>query len=303
MKKFLAAAGAAIVGAAAVLSFATPVGALTALGARLREMSLSGAGGNAAAWGIVLGLSALPGLGLLWRGRHGVDWLLALAAGEIFAGLYLLVNPTLVRWEEGAGMMIAMAAAGCVWATLLAWAAMRGLERILAAEDPGRTMGRLLEWSALALAWLAVLAQGVGLWQEIRRTGEANTALGVGELWPTYLALGVLAVLDLIPTLLCCQVLGWGGELARRLEEDPFGEGTVELAERLVRRCAGAASASVGVCVAGNLMQFVLLPVLRTARFNVSFPFAAVLLAAVLGLLCRYFRRAKAVSDDNGTII
>ena len=28
-----------------------------------------------------------------------------------------------------------------------------------------------------------------------------------------------------------------------------------------------------------------------------------VLLAAVLGLLCQYFRRAKAVSDDNGTII
>ena len=27
------------------------------------------------------------------------------------------------------------------------------------------------------------------------------------------------------------------------------------------------------------------------------------LLAAVLGLLCRYFRRAKAVSDDNESII
>ena len=30
---------------------------------------------------------------------------------------------------------------------------------------------------------------------------------------------------------------------------------------------------------------------------------AIILLAAVLGLLCQYFRRAKAVSDDNGTII
>ena len=53
----------------------------------------------------------------------------------------------------------------------------------------------------------------------------------------------------------------------------------------------------------GNLLQFLLLPVLHSARFNVSFPFAAILLAASLGLLCRYFRRAKAVSDDNGTII
>ena len=55
--------------------------------------------------------------------------------------------------------------------------------------------------------------------------------------------------------------------------------------------------------MAGNLLQFLLLPVLHSARFNVSFPFAAILLAASLGLLCRYFRRAKAVSDDNGTII
>ena len=63
------------------------------------------------------------------------------------------------------------------------------------------------------------------------------------------------------------------------------------------------AGTSVGVCVAGNLLQFFLLPVLHSARFNVSFPFASVLLAAVLGLLCRYFRRAKAVSDDNESII
>jgi len=63
------------------------------------------------------------------------------------------------------------------------------------------------------------------------------------------------------------------------------------------------AGLSAGVCVAGNLLQFLLLPVLHSARFNVSFPFAAILLAASLGLLCRYFRRAKAVSDDNGTII
>ena len=109
--------------------------------------------------------------------------------------------------------------------------------------------------------------------------------------------------MDLLPTLLCCQMLRWGGRLALRMEEDPFGEDTVSLAERLGGQCVRAAEMSVGICVAGNLLQFLLLQVLHTARFNVSFPFAPVLLAAVLGLLCRYFRRAKAVSDDNGTII
>ena len=141
------------------------------------------------------------------------------------------------------------------------------------------------------------------MWQEIRRVAESNTALDTGTLMPTYLTLCVLAVMDLLPTLLCCQVLRWGGKLALRMDADPFGGKTVALAEELGGKCARAASASVGVCVAGNLLQFFLLPVLRSVHFNVSFPFAPVLLAAVLGQLCRYFRRAKEVSDDNESII
>ena len=97
---------------------------------------------------------------------------------------------------------------------------------------------------------------------------------------PTYLTLGVLAVMDLVPALLCCQILRWGGRLALGLEEDPFGGETVALAEELGGRCAWVAGLSAGVCVAGNLLQFLLLPVLHSARFNVSFPFAAILLAA-----------------------
>ena len=67
--------------------------ALPRLGRWLRELSLSGPGGNAAAWAVVLALAALPALGLLWRGRCRWDWLLALAGGEILGGLFFLVNP------------------------------------------------------------------------------------------------------------------------------------------------------------------------------------------------------------------
>ena len=120
---------------------------------------------------------------------------------------------------------------------------------------------------------------------------------------PTYLLLAALAAADLAPTLLGCRVLRWGGTLALQMEEDPFGEGTVALAETLSGRCGRIAALSAAICVAGNLLQFLLLSVLRTSTFTVSFPFAPLLLAAALGLLCRYFRRAKAVSDDNGSII
>lgn len=279
------------------------IGTIARFGEWLRELSLSGGSGNAAAWGIVLALTALPGLGLLWKGRCKVDWLLLLAAGEMLAGLFYLVNPTLLVAEYDARAFIGLAAAGCVGATVLAWAVLRGLKNIPAAERPGQTMERLLRWSSWALAFLAAAAQGGGVWREIRSVAEKNTALDTGTLMPTYLILGVLAAMDLVPTLLCCQVLRWGGKLALRMDADPFGGETVALAEELGGRCARVAGLSVSICVAGNLLQFFLLPVLRSTHFNVSFPFAPVLLAAVLGLLCRYFRRAKEVSDDNESII
>ena len=75
------------------------IGMVVRFGEWLRELSLSGGNGNAAAWGIVLALTALPALGLLWKGRCGYDWLLLLAAGEMLAGLYYLVTPTLLMPE------------------------------------------------------------------------------------------------------------------------------------------------------------------------------------------------------------
>ena len=98
-------------------------------------------------------------------------------------------------------------------------------------------------------------------------------------------------------------MLLWGGRLARALEADPFGGETVALAEGLSRRCGQVTAASVLVCAAGNLGQMLLFSVLRDMRFLVSFPVTTVLLAVSLDLLCRYLRRAKAVSDDSESII
>ena len=81
------AALALLLGAGTLLAAVFPLEALTELGGWLRALSLSGGVGNALAWAAVLALTALPALGLLWRGRRRWDWLLALAAAEIFSGL------------------------------------------------------------------------------------------------------------------------------------------------------------------------------------------------------------------------
>lgn len=302
-KRAPALAALALAALTAVLA-ALPLEALPELGGWLRELSLSGGGGNAAAWAVVLALSALPGLGLLWRGRSRWDLLLLLAAVEIFLGLYFLVNPTLLSplLGEAGGSMWGLAAAGSAGAALLAWAVLRGLERLGRSAGLGRTLERLLTWSALLLGWLACWSQCAGLLESIRDAAESNTAPGA-ELGPTNLVLCLLAAADLAPALLGCGVLAWGGKLAAALGADPFGARTVDLAARLSRRCRQIAAASVLICVAENMLQMLLFPLLHAMRFNVSFPFATVLLAAALGLLCQYFQRAKAVSDENDTII
>ena len=300
MKRNLLPAGMA--GLLVCLPALLPAQALTRLGERLRGWSLYSAGGNAAAWAVVLVLTALPALGLLWRPRCKWDLLLPLTSAELFAGLYLLVNPTLVSAEYPAGDAIAMAMAGSVSATALAWAVLRWLGKMENSPSLGMTLERLLKWSAVIIGWLAAWSRGAEALEKIRAVAAGNTAPGV-VLWPTNAAIALLAVADCIPTLLGCAMLLWGGKLARLLEADPFGEDTVALAERVSRSCGRVAVVSLLICVGGNVAQFLLLPVLRDVRFSVSLPLLTVLLAVSLDLLCRYLRRAKEVSDDNESII
>ena len=100
-KKLYLALGCALLGAALALAFpgelsyeaiAAPV---TALGLALRGLSLSGTGGNAAAWAITLVVSLLPLIPflLLRRKRKAVeDWVLLLLIPQLFALIYYAGN-------------------------------------------------------------------------------------------------------------------------------------------------------------------------------------------------------------------
>lgn len=270
------------------------------MGQWLRALSLSGAAGNAAAWAIVLLLAALPTLGLLWRGRCKWDWLLPLASLEILAGLYFLVNPTLLGTPVDASSLWGFAAAGGTGSTLAAWVVLRGLERLEAASH---TLAKLLDGAGCLLLCLAVWDRAAGLYETIRSVAAGNTAAPAGALFPTYASLTLLAIAGLIPQILSCLVLLWGGDLARAMETDPFSGDTAAMAEKLSRRCAGTAALSALVCVAGNGAQMLLFSNLRHISAMISFPVETVLLAAALGLLCRYIQGAKAVNDDNESII
>lgn len=302
MKRILSAAGMAVLLLTVCLPLLLPAGALPAWGEQLRALSLSGPAGNAAAWAAVLVFTALPALGLFQRPRRGWDLLLLLAAGEIFAGLYLLVNPTLISTEYPAAPAAALAMAGSLSATVLAWAVLRWLADAENTPSLGRTLERLLQGAAVLVGLLSAWSAGAAALEKIHAAAQANTVPGA-VLWPTNVVIALLAAAGCVPTLLVCGILAGGARLASALEADPFGQDTLALAERVSRGCRRTAAAAVLLCAGGNLLQFMLLPVLRDMHFQVSFPLTAVLLAVALDLLCRYFQRAKAVSDDNESII
>lgn len=305
-KRFLIPAGAALAGAVfAFLLFSwTGDNAAWALRQWLRQLSESGSAENCAAWGIVLALSALPALGLFWRGRRQADWLLLLAGAEIFWGLYYLVNPSMIfpadlrnlQWQT---TVWAMGVLGCVVSTIVVWALLRTLSAL--EQSPARLLPKLLWWTSVLYSFLAAAGEVREVLAKMEAVQAGNT--DPGRVFSSGMLLWTLAALRLIPVLLGAGVIQLGSGLTRAMEDTPFAEETVALAGIAARRCALAARVSLLLAVVCNLLQLAWLPKAAEVHFTVYLPVGTLALCAAILVLCRYFRRAKAVSDDNDSII
>ena len=100
-------------------TFAAPI---NALGLALRGLSLSGNGGNAAAWVVTLVISLLPLIPFLLLRRKrkaGEDWVLLLLIPQLFALIYYAVNPTLV--DSLAAPFLSVGQLGVLLATAVTW--------------------------------------------------------------------------------------------------------------------------------------------------------------------------------------
>ena len=164
-KKLSWALGCALLGAALALAFPVEVtveglaAPVTAVGQALRGLSLSGGAGNAAAWGIVLLVSALPLVPwflLRRRGRAVEDWLLVLLIPQVFALLYYAVNPTLIG--SMAADFLPLAQMLAIVSTALTWLVLRFLRGMAEAEGT-----RLVSAVSVLLTGCAlVLSLGAG---------------------------------------------------------------------------------------------------------------------------------------------
>lgn len=277
----------------------------TGLGNHLREMSLAGGGSNLLAWLCVIAISLLPAAGLIWKGRKAADWLLLLSGIQLFAAMYFLVNPSLLMPEifplagDSVAKSWAMVSFGCVIGTLFCWALLRITVQL--SGQSAALLPRLLLWTAVIYAFLLgfrAVQETVSAMAEVAAGNTDSARVSVSN-W----VLILLAGLKLIPNLLAVYVLLLGGKLASALETAPFEEKTVSLAEQISGKCIWIAKASLLLTVAENLLQMLLFSKVAKIHIQIYIPLVTLVLCAVLTILCKYFRKAKDVNDDNAAII
>ena len=286
-------------------------------GAWLRQLSLSGAGGNVLAWALVLLVSCLPLLLLvLPRGRgrwHGEDLLLPGCALLFLVLAFCLVNPT---WQPSPIFPeVWMLAAFGIWEMgLVSWLVLRllrGLEEGTM-EKVSAVLRVLLVGCAALLVFAAALhgsravaaavdgpaPEQIAMGQLITG-GPFDRVMSAGSLWLT----AVLALAELVPNLLAAWVLLLAADLTDALALGPFSGESAARCAATARRCRLAIQLTLALALGGNLVKLALVGVIPQVQFSLDLPLLPLTLAAALYLLCRCIQRGKELQEDNDSII
>ena len=295
-------------------------GALTApielAGGLLRELSLSGPGGNVLAWAIVLLAAGLPLLLLVLppnRGRRHWEDIFLPASSLLLIGLaFCAVNPSYLDRFFGSTLLIA---AAMIWVSLLVfWGVLRllrgmeeapleklsgvlrillvGCAALLVFAAASRVSGAIVEINNLQQDWTLFLAVA-SVPEPSGLTGDQalNTALA-------------LPLVELIPDLLGAWMLLLAADLTTALARDPFGEESVGRCVTTARWSRLAIQATLVLTLGVNLVKLARYDSLITeVKVSPDLPLIPLILSAALYLLCRCVQRGRELQEDNDSII
>lgn len=295
-------------------------GALTApielAGGMLRELSLSGPGGNVLAWALVLLAAGLPLLLLVLppnRGRRHWEDIFLPASSLLLIGLaFCAVNPSYLDRFFGSTLLIA---AAVIWVSLLVfWGVLRllrgmeeapleklsgvlrillvGCAALLVFAAASRVSGAIVEINNLQQDWTLFLAVA-SVPEPSGLTGDQalNTALA-------------LPLVELIPDLLGAWMLLLAADLTTALARDPFGEESVGRCVTTARWSRLAIQATLVLALGVNLVKLARYDSLITeVKVSLDLPLIPLILSAALYLLCRCVQRGRELQEDNDSII
>lgn len=293
-------------------------GAMTApielAGGLLRELSLSGPGGNVLAWALVLLVSCLPLLLLVLppnRGRrHWEDALLPISSLLLIGLAFCAANPSYLNGDFGTTWLIA---AAVVWVSLLVfWGVLRLLRGM--EEAPLEKLSgvlRILLVGCAALLVFAAASRGSGAVVEIKDFQQDWTlflaVVSVPE--PTGLTADqffvfALPLLELIPDLLGAWMLLLAADLTTALAREPFGEESVGRCVTTARWSRLAIQVTLVLALVINFVKlFWFDHLLGLVEISLDIPLIPLILSAALYLLCRCVQRGRELQEDNDSII
>ena len=295
-------------------------GAMTApielAGGLLRELSLSGPGGNVLAWAIVLLAAGLPLLLLVLppnRGRRHWEDIFLPASSLLLIGLaFCAVNPSYLDRFFGSTLLIA---AAVIWVSLLVfWGVLRLLRGM--EEAPLERLSGVLRILLVGCAALLVFAAAS------RVSGAIVEINNLQQDWTLFLAVAsvpepsgltgdqalnialALPLVELIPDLLGAWMLLLAADLTTALARDPFGEESVGRCVTTARWSRLAIQATLVLALGVNLVKLARYDSLITeAKVSLDLPLIPLILSAALYLLCRCVQRGRELQEDNDSII
>ena len=295
-------------------------GALTApielAGGLLRELSLSGPGGNILAWVLVFLAAGLPLLLLVLppnRGRrHWEDALLPISSLLLIGLAFCAANPNYLNGDFGTTWLIA---AAVVWVSLLVfWGVLRLLRGM--EEAPLERLSGVLRILLVGCAALLVFAAAS------RVSGAIVEINNLQQDWTLFLAVAsvpepsgltgdqalnialALPLVELIPDLLGAWMLLLAADLTTALARDPFGEESVGRCVTTARWSRLAIQATLVLALGVNLVKLARYDSLITeVKVSLDLPLIPLILSAALYLLCRCVQRGRELQEDNDSII
>lgn len=295
-------------------------GAMTApielAGGLLRELSLSGPGGNVLAWALVLLAAGLPLLLLVLppnRGRRHWEDIFLPASSLLLIGLaFCAVNPSYLDRFFGSTLLIA---AAMIWVSLLVfWGVLRLLRGM--EEAPLERLSGVLRILLVGCAALLVFAAAS------RVSGAIVEINNLQQDWTLFLAVAsvpepsgltgdqalnialALPLVELIPDLLGAWMLLLAADLTTALARDPFGEESVGRCVTTARWSRLAIQATLVLALGVNLVKLARYDSLITeVKVSLDLPLIPLILSAALYLLCRCVQRGRELQEDNDSII
>lgn len=280
----------------------------------LRQMSLSGAAGNAAAIVLYTVLSLLPCLVWLLLKRQGrllpADHLLPLLSILLLAVNYYMVNPGLIvsavpgtgKWMLGCTFYSALS--GYLVIRVLAVCRKAGPEKL---ESVLQGLLGFLNMVFVYLIFGQNLDTLLKSLQDMQSAGGAPFADGfmqeAGGAGLTGLFFGFRYLVTILPYVFDLGIVFLAGRLLAALKADPWGEAAAGQADRLAGFCAKALGITAGADVVFNVLQILFCGRISQMDIVIHVPVISIIFVLAALLSARYIHEAQKLKQEHDLII